>query len=87
MYVIIKGLVTNFQQACSRYLGKAISSDVICFSTGKPLLSGRQMMCRSIQFSALSLGVSCVSKILFLGVWCHKGWLAVLDRGLSSEVE
>ena len=44
------------------------------------------MMCRSSQDMALSLGVSCESKSL-LGVWWHKGWLAVHDRGLSSEVE
>ena len=34
-----------------------------------------------------SLSVSCESKSIFLGVWLHKGWLAVLDRGLSSKVE
>lgn len=32
------------------------------------------------------LYVSCESKSL-LGVWWHKGWLTVRDRGLSSEVE
>ena len=45
------------------------------------------MMFRSTQCSVLSLIVSCESKSLFLGVWLHKGWLTVPDRGLSSEVE
>ena len=45
------------------------------------------MMCRSSQCSTLSLGVSLESKSLLLGVWQQKGWLAVLDRGLSTEVE
>lgn len=26
-------------------------------------------------------------KSLFTGVWKHKGWLAVPDRGLSNKVE
>ena len=44
-------------------------------------------MCRSGQSSVLSLGMSHESKSLFFGVWWHKGWLAVPDRGLSREVE
>ena len=38
------------------------------------------------EFSA-PLNVSCESKSLFLEVWWHKGWLAIPDMGLSSEVE
>ena len=48
-----------------------VSSDVICFSLGKSLFSGHQMMCRSSQDLALALGVSPESKSLFLGVWWH----------------
>ena len=44
-------------------------------------------MCRSRQGLVHFLYVSCESKSLLLGVWWHKGWLAVRDRGLSSEVE
>ena len=45
------------------------------------------MVCGSSQCLALFLGVSHESKSLFLCLWWHKGWLAILDRGLSSEVE
>lgn len=45
------------------------------------------MTCRSTQGVLLSLRVSCESKSLLPGVSWHKGWLAVLDRGLSSEVK
>ena len=26
-------------------------------------------------------------RVVFLGVWWHKGWLVVLDGGLSSDAE
>ena len=42
-YAIIKGLVTNFQQSWSEYLGKVVSSDAICFNSGNSLLSGQQV--------------------------------------------
>lgn len=45
------------------------------------------MMCRSTQGVVLSLHVSYESKSLLPGVSWHKGWLAVPDRGLSSEVQ
>ena len=86
-YVIIKGLVTNFRQAWPGYLEKAVSSDVICSNSGKSLLSGHQMICRSSQGLELSLSVPHESKSLFLGVLRHKGWSAVPDRGLSTEVK
>ena len=35
----------------------------------------------------LFLDVSCEMKSLFPGVWQHKGWLAVLERGLPSGVK
>ena len=35
----------------------------------------------------LSLDVSHESRSLFPGVWWHKGGLAVLDKGFSSEIE
>ena len=41
----------------------------------------------SSQNLVLSLGVSHEYRGLFLGVWWHKGWLTVFDRGLSSEIE
>lgn len=41
----------------------------------------------SSQSFVLSLGVSYVSKSLFLGIWQYRGWLAVPDRSISSEVE
>ena len=44
-------------------------------------------MCRSSQGLVFSLDVTRESKSLFLGVWQHKGWLMVPDRGLSSELE
>ena len=80
-YVIIKGLVTNFQQAWSRDLGKALSSDVFYFTSRKSLLSGHQMTCRSSQGLALSLGVSCEHMDSQ-----HQDCSAVLDR-LFSDVE
>ena len=46
------------------------------------------MTCTSSQGSVLFfLGVLCEPKSLFFGVWWHKGWLAVPDRDLSSEME
>ena len=45
------------------------------------------MMCRSTQGVVLSLHVPYESKSLLPGVSWHKGWLAVPDRGLSSEVQ
>ena len=34
-----------------------------------------------------NMGASCESKCLFLEVWHHKVWLAVLDKGLFPEVK
>ena len=45
------------------------------------------MMCGSSQRLVLPLNVSCESKSLFFEVWWHKGWLAMPDVVLSSEVE
>ena len=45
------------------------------------------MMCRSSQALRLSLGASWESKCLFLEVWQHKVWLAVLDEGLFTDVK
>ena len=86
-YAIIKGLVANFQQAWSGYLGKAISSDLVCFSSEKFLFSGHQMKCRSSQGLTLSLCVSCKSKSLDPRVWQHKGWLPVPYKSFSNKVE
>ena len=66
----------KLQQAWNGYFGKDVSSDVICFNSGKSWLSGHQMMCRSSQGLALSLSVSCESKSQFLVVWWHKGWFS-----------
>ena len=41
----------------------------------------------SSQGFMLSLDVSHESRSLFPGVWWHKGGLAVLDKGFSSEIE
>lgn len=67
-YVIIRSLATNFQKAWSGYPGKAVSLDVLCFNSGKTLLSGQQMPCMSSQGLVLSLHVSRGSRNLFLGV-------------------
>ena len=53
----LKVLATHFQQALSRYLGIAVSSDVVSFNFRKSLVSGHQMTCRSSQGLALSLGL------------------------------
>ena len=44
VYVTIKVLATDFQEAWSGYLGKAAPLDVVYFSSGKSLLLGYQMM-------------------------------------------
>ena len=44
-------------------------------------------MYRSNQGLMLSVDVTYGFKDLFLGVWQHKGWLTVSDRGLSIRVE
>lgn len=59
----------------------------MCFSARKSFVSGHQIMCRSSEGLVLSLGVSDESESLFLGIWQHKGWLAVLDRGLFRKVD
>ena len=41
--VIITDLTTYFQQAWSIHVRKTVSSDVVCFSSGKCLLSSSQM--------------------------------------------
>lgn len=43
-------------------------------------------MCRSSQGLVLSLDVSHEPRV-FPGVWRHKGWFAVPNKSLSSEVE
>ena len=83
--VIITDLTTYFQQAWSIHVRKTVSSDVVCFSSGKCLLSSSQMMGRSSQCLVFSLGVSHESKSLFLGVWWHKGWIAVSDKVLFNK--
>lgn len=42
---------------------------------------------KSSQYLVLSLGMSHESKRLLPQVWWHKSWLAVPDRGLSSNAE
>ena len=76
--VIIKGLTDKLPTGVvqTRYLQKAVSSDVIYFSSGKSFLSSHRIMCRSSQDLVHFLYVSCESKSL-LGVWWHKGWLAI----------
>ena len=54
-------------------------SQNLIHNSGKPLLSGHQMMCTSSQGSETSLGLSHESKSPFLKVWWHKGWLSVLS--------
>ena len=54
---------------------------------GNNSLLNHQMACRSSQDPVLSLGVSCESISLFLGVWWPKDRLAVPESGHSSEVE
>ena len=76
-HVIIKILVAHFQQALSRCLGKAISSNV-CLNSSKSLLSGQQMICRSGQDLVFSLCVSQEYYSPFPRVWPHKSLLAYL---------
>jgi len=64
---------------------EGVSSDVICFSSRKSILSGHHMICRSSQGLVLSLGVSHESGG-FPAVWRHKGWFVVPDKSLPSEV-
>lgn len=52
-YVTAKGLVINFEQAWSVYLGKACISEFVCFIPGA-LISGYQVTCRSSLGSLLS---------------------------------
>ena len=54
---------------------------------GNNSLLNHQMAYRSSQDPVLSLGVSCESISLFLGVWWPKDRLAVPESGHSSEVE
>ena len=82
-----EAIVRKMYTGLSRHLRKVVSSDVICFNSRKPLLSGHQSAYRSGQGLVLSLDVSCESKGLFSGVWWHKGWLEVPDKVLSSKVE
>ena len=56
-------------------------------NSGKLLLSGYQMMCVFSQNFVFSLDVSQESKILFLGVLWHKGWLTALDGAFSARVK
>lgn len=85
-HVITKYLLTNLHQSWSRYLGKAVSSNAISNSE-KSLLSGHQIVCRSSQGLVLSSGVWSEFKSICFGICCYKGWLAVSDRNLSSEIE
>lgn len=50
-------------------------------------LSGYQLVCGSSQGLVLSSDVLCKSKSLFPRVWWQRIWLAVPDKGLSSEIE
>lgn len=86
-YAIIKGLAANFQQAWSTYLGKVVSSDVICFNSGKSSLSCHQTTCSFSQGLVLSLGVAQESKSLFFGVWRHKGCLEYSIKGFPTRLE
>lgn len=72
-------------QIWSGHLGKVVLSDVICLNSSKSLLLGHQMVCRSSQDLVLSLDVSHEGNSLFPGVWQHKCWSAVPDKGLSRK--
>ncbi|XP_064448745.1 uncharacterized protein LOC135364545 isoform X6 [Mirounga angustirostris] len=54
---------------------------------GKYLPSCHQLVYRSSQGLVPSLNVSRGPKSPFPGIWQHKVWLAVCDKGLSREVE
>ena len=49
-----------------RYIGKAISSDVVWYNAKKSLLLVIQMMCRSSKGLELFLGVSQNPRVIFL---------------------
>lgn len=51
------------------------------------LHAGYQMTRKSNEGLVLFFRVSHEPKSLFPGVWWHKGWLSVTNRGLSSKVE
>ena len=74
---VVKALATNSQQAWSSYLGKADSSDAICFNSGKSLPLGRQMLYRSSQ--ALALKCNCVMWVQESVLW------SVVAQGLVSS--
>ena len=68
-------------------LEKPSPSAVVCFNFWKSLFSGQQLVYRLSQGLVLSLDVTHESKSLLLGVWQHKNWLTVPDRGLFNGVE
>lgn len=74
----------NSPQAQFRYLGKAVSPEIVCFNFRKCLLSSHQLIGKSTQGFVLSLCVSCELKRLFLGFWWHKSSLIVPDKQLFS---
>ena len=57
--------------AWSFCIGKAVSSDIICFNSGKCLSGNHQMMCGCTKSYVLSLGVSHESRC-----HCIRGWLS-----------
>lgn len=63
---------------------ESVSSEVICFSSRKSVLSGHYMICRTRQGLVLSLDMSQEPRV-FPGVWRHKGWFEVPNKSLSSE--
>ena len=76
---------TNFQQAWFGYPWKAVSSDVICFSSGKSLLLGHQMMCCPVRVWCF-LWVCHVNPSVPWSLVAH--WLGSITWwGLSIEVE
>ena len=70
-------------KAWFRYLGKAVSSDFICFNSRKSLLAGHHVQIHL--GSAFSL--CCVTRIQksIPGSLAAQGWLAIADRDLSNE--
>ena len=77
----------NFQQAWFWSPGKMILTDVTCFNSRKYFTFKSPDGMQSSQDSVLSLGMSCESICLLLGVWWPKDRLAVPESGHSNEVE
>ena len=85
-YIIVKDLVANLQLGWSGYLGKAVSSDVVCFSPGKSVLSGHHMIRRPVRLWFLSLSMPQESQSLFLVFWWPKGSITAMIEACPARL-